>query len=127
MDRLKALVIDDEETVCESITAILETEGIETYSTTSSLQALDLITKNTYDIIISDVIMPEIDGFKLYDYVKEIAPDSIFILITAFGTVSSAIEAIERGIYDYIPKPFTPNEVRILVKKALEKKRLEQL
>lgn len=126
MDKLKALVIDDEETVCESVEAILATEGIETYCTTSSLQAVDLIKKNIYDLIISDVKMPEMDGFELYERVKEIAPDSIFILITAFATIPSAIEAIKKGIYDYIPKPFTPDEVRIPLRRALEKKRLEK-
>jgi len=126
MDKLKALVIDDEETVCESVEAILATEGIETYSTTSSLQAITLIRNNTYDLIISDVKMPEMDGFELYEHVKEIAPDTIFILITAFATISSAIEAIKKGIYDYIPKPFTPDEVRIPLRRALEKKRLEK-
>ncbi len=125
MVNLTALVIDDEKTVCEAVEAILETEGIETFSTTSSLQAIDLIRTNKYDLIISDVKMPEMDGFEVYERVKDMAPDSIFILITAFASISSAIDAVKKGIYDYIPKPFTPDEVRIPVRRALEKRRLE--
>ncbi len=126
MDKFRALVVDDEEIVCEAVMAILETEGIEVSSTTSSLEAVRLIRKNNYDLIISDVKMPELDGFGLYENVKDAAPGSIFILITAYGTISSAVEAIKKGIYDYIPKPFTPDEVRIPVRRALEKKRLER-
>jgi DNA-binding NtrC family response regulator len=126
MDRFRAIVVDDEEIVCEAVKAILETEHIDVESTVSSLAAVDMIRKNGYDLIISDVMMPEMNGFELYEKVKEAAADSIFILITAYGTISSAVEAIKKGIYDYIPKPFTPDEVRIPVRRALEKKRLER-
>ncbi|HEX8950095.1 MAG TPA: sigma-54 dependent transcriptional regulator [Dissulfurispiraceae bacterium] len=126
MDKFRALVVDDEEIVCEAVMAILETEGIEVSSTTRSLEAVRLIKGNNYDLIISDVKMPELDGFGLYESVKDAASDSIFILITAYGTISSAVEAIKKGIYDYIPKPFTPDEVRIPVRRALERKRLER-
>ena len=126
MDRFKAIVVDDEPIVCEAVKAILETEDIEVFITTSSLKAIGDIKANNYDLIISDVMMPEMNGFDLYENIKEAAPDSIFILITAFGTISSAVDAIKKGIYDYIPKPFTPDEVRIPVRRALERKRLER-
>ncbi len=126
MDRFRAIVVDDEEIVCEAVKAILETEHIDVDATVSSLAAVDMIRNNAYDLIISDVMMPEMNGFELYEKIKEAASDSIFILITAYGTISSAVEAIKKGIYDYIPKPFTPDEVRIPVRRALEKKRLER-
>jgi len=126
MDRFRAIVVDDEEIVCEAVKAILETENIEVFITTSSLKAIEDIKANSYDLIISDVMMPEMNGFDLYENIKEAAYDSIFILITAFGTISSAVDAIKKGIYDYIPKPFTPDEVRIPVRRALERKRLER-
>ena len=126
MDKFRAIVVDDEEIVCEAVKAILETENIDVEMTISSLAAVEMIRKNGYDLIISDVMMPEMNGFDLYENIKESASDSIFILITAYGTISSAVEAIKKGIYDYIPKPFTPDEVRIPVKRALEKKRLER-
>ena len=126
MDRFRAIVVDDEPIVCEAVKAILETENIEVFITTSSLKAIEDIKASNYDLIISDVMMPEMNGFDLYENIKEASPDSIFILITAFGTISSAVDAIKKGIYDYIPKPFTPDEVRIPVRRALERKRLER-
>ncbi len=126
MDKFRSLVVDDEASVCEAVKAILETEGVEAVTFTSSMNALEDVKKNAYDLIISDLKMPKMDGLQLYDQVKDIAPDSIFIIITAFGTIPSAVDAIKKGIYDYIPKPFTPDEVRIPVRRALEKKRLER-
>lgn len=126
MDRFRAIIIDDESVICEAVKAILETENLEVTTTTSSLKAVEIIKANNFDLIVSDVKMPEMDGFELYEAVKDAAPDSIFILITAYGTISSAVDAIKKGIYDYIPKPFTPDEVRIPVRRALDKKRLER-
>ncbi len=126
MDKIRALVVDDEESVCEAVKAILELEGIEATASTSSPDAVELVRKNGYDLIISDLKMPVMDGLQFYDRVREIESDSIFIIITAFGTIPSAVDAIKKGVYDYIPKPFTPDEVRIPLRRALEKKRLER-
>jgi DNA-binding NtrC family response regulator len=126
MDKFRSIVVDDEASVCEAVKAILEIEGIDVVTTTSSVNAVEDIRKNNYDLIISDLKMPNLDGLELYDQVREISPDSIFIIITAFGTISSAVDAIKKGVYDYIPKPFTPDEVRIPIRRALERKRLER-
>jgi len=125
MDKIRALVVDDEASVCEAMKAILELEGIDVTATTSSVGAVDILRKSTFDLIISDLKMPVMDGFQFYEKVREIDTDSIFIIITAFGTIPSAVDAIKKGVYDYIPKPFTPDEVRIPIRRALEKKRLE--
>jgi len=126
MDRLKALVVDDEASVCEAVKAILEIEGIDVTTTTSSPDGVELVRRNVYDLIVSDLKMPVMDGVQFYDKVREIENDSVFIIITAFGTIPSAVDAIKKGVYDYIPKPFTPDEVRIPVRRALERRRLEQ-
>ncbi len=118
--KLKALVVDDEESVCEAVKAILETENFDVTATTSSLQAVELVRRDRYDLIVSDLKMPELDGLQFYDKVREIDGDSIFMIITAFGTIPSAVDAIKRGIYDYIPKPFTPDEVRIPLRQRLK-------
>jgi DNA-binding NtrC family response regulator len=125
-DKLKALVVDDEESVCEAVRAILEIEGLDVTATTRSTEAVELVRKNGYDLIISDLKMPVMDGLQFYDKIREIGSDSIFIIITAYGTIPSAVDAIKKGVYDYIPKPFTPDEVRIPLRRALERKRLEQ-
>src|SRR5574341_261975 len=126
MDKFRSLVVDDEASVCEAVKAILETEGIDVVTFTSSVDAVEDVKKNGYDLIISDLKMPGMDGLQFYDRVKDLSPDSVFIIITAFGTIPSAVDAIKKGVYDYIPKPFTPDEVRIPIRRALEKKRLEQ-
>ncbi|HMK56755.1 MAG TPA: sigma-54 dependent transcriptional regulator [Dissulfurispiraceae bacterium] len=126
MDKLKALVIDDEESICEVVREILETEDIDVDTTSKSIEALTLVEKIRYDIIISDLKMPDMDGLEIYERIKDLSPDSAFIIITAYGTIQSAVDAVKRGIYDYIQKPFTPDEVRIPVRRALEKKRLER-
>ncbi len=126
MDKFKSVVVDDEASVCEAVRAILEIEGIEVTTFTDSTVAAEDIRKNSYDLIISDLKMPKMTGLELYEAVKDAAPDSSFIIITAFGTIPSAVDAIKQGIYDYIPKPFTPDEVRIPIRRALEKKKLER-
>ncbi len=126
MDKFKALVVDDEMTVCEAVKAILETEGMDILTTTSSLKAIELVRTNHFDLIVSDLKMPEMNGLDLYERIREISQDSVFIIITAYGTIPSAVDAIKKGVYDYIPKPFTPDEVRIPVRRALEKRSLER-
>lgn len=126
MDRFKAIVVDDEPSVCEAVKAILEDDGLEVVTTTSALDAVQKIKASGFDLVVSDLKMPELDGLGLYEKVSEISPESVFIIITAYGTIQSAVEAVKKGIYDYIPKPFTPDEVRIPVRRALEKKGLER-
>ncbi len=126
MDNFKAIVVDDEPSVCEAVKAILELEGIDVTAMTDSVAAAEVIKNGAYDLIISDLKMPRMTGLELYDAIKDSVPDSIFMIITAFGTIPSAVEAVKRGIYDYIPKPFTPDEVRIPIRRALDRRRLER-
>ncbi len=126
MDRFKALVVDDEISICEALRGILDTEGLEVVTTIHGMEAIELVKKDVFDLVLSDMKMPEIDGLTLYERVKELSPSSIFIIITAYGTIQSAVDAIRRGIYDYIPKPFAPDEVRIAVRRALERRTLEK-
>jgi len=125
MHKFKAIIVDDEISVCKAVKAILDIEGIESVYTTRSTEALELIKANSYDLAIMDLKMPVMDGLELYENAKGSAPDTIFMIITAYGTVQNAVDAIKRGIYDYILKPFTPDEVRIPLRRALEKKTLE--
>jgi DNA-binding NtrC family response regulator len=126
MEKFKAIVVDDEPSVCEAVKAVLEDDGIDVATFTSSVKALSEIKAHPYDLVISDLRMPQKGGLELYDDVREASPESIFIIITAYGTIQSAVEAVKRGVYDYIPKPFTPDEVRIPVRRALQRKALER-
>ncbi|HMK60190.1 MAG TPA: sigma-54 dependent transcriptional regulator [Dissulfurispiraceae bacterium] len=121
MNGTRALVVDDEISICQALKAILEAEGISVKTTLSSLEAFELIMREKFDLIISDLKMPNMNGIELFEKTRSICPNCIFIIITAYGTIKSAVGAVKKGIYDYIPKPFTPDEVRTPVRKALEK------
>lgn len=125
-EKFKAIVVDDEPSVCEAVRAVLELDGIEVTTFTDSPAALEEMKKNGFDLIISDLKMPKMTGLELFDAVRDAGIETTCIIITAFGTIPSAVDAVKKGVYDYIPKPFTPDEVRLPVRRALEKRRLER-
>jgi DNA-binding NtrC family response regulator len=120
----RILVVDDERIVCESCKRILEEEGYEAETALSGKEAFEKMKAHPFDIVITDLKMPGIDGMELLTTFRKEYPDSIIIMITGFSTVETAVEAMKLGAFDYIPKPFTPDEVAIVVKKAIEKKNL---
>ena len=120
----KILVVDDEMIVCESCQRILEEEGYEVEIALSGKEAFEKMKAHPFDIVITDLKMPGIGGMEILKTFRKEYPDSIIIMITGFSTVETAVEAMKLGAFDYIPKPFTPDEVSIVVKKAIEKKSL---
>jgi len=120
----RILVVDDELIVCESCQRILEEEGLEVEVALSGGEALEKMKVSPFDIVITDLKMPGIDGMELLKTLRREYPDTIVIMITGFSTVETAVEAMKLGAFDYIPKPFTPDEVSIVVKKAIEQKNL---
>jgi DNA-binding NtrC family response regulator len=110
--------------VCESCKRILDEEGYEVETALSGKEAFEKMKAHPFDIVITDLKMPEIDGMEVLRTFRKEYPDSIIIMITGFSTVETAVEAMKLGAFDYIPKPFTPDEVSIVVKKAIEKKSL---
>ena len=124
MPNPRILVIDDEMIVCESCKRILEEDGYEVETALSGMEAFEKMKGNPFDIVITDLKMPGIDGMEVLRTFRKEYPDAIIIMITGFSTVETAVEAMKLGAFDYIPKPFTPDEVSIVVKKAIEKKSL---
>jgi DNA-binding NtrC family response regulator len=120
MDKFRAIVIDDEPSVCQAVQAILETEGIEVVTTTDSVGAVEDIRNNNYDLIISDLKMPHMDGIQLHNKVREMGCTSSFIIMTAYSDLWSVKEALGRGVYDYILKPFTPDDLRVPLRQRLK-------
>jgi DNA-binding NtrC family response regulator len=110
--------------VCESCQRILEEEGYEVEIALSGKEAFEKMKAHPFDIVITDLKMPGIGGMEILKTFRKEYPDSIIIMITGFSTVETAVEAMKLGAFDYIPKPFTPDEVSIVVKKAIEKKSL---
>ncbi len=123
-DKSKILVIEDEKNMRDILSILLEGEGYEVVTAPDGITGIEQIKKDIYDLIITDIKMPGHSGFDVLKEAKEISPETLVIMITAFGTTESAIEAMKLGAYDYIHKPFKIDEIRLVVKNALEKKRL---
>ena len=120
------LVVDDDRAVCRSLKNTLENNGFHVHATTSPQEAIKLIQRNSYDIAIYDLVMPGIDGMELLRETKKVAPSLPVIMITAFATIDSAVEAIKRGATDYIEKPFRTKELLTVVRRALEETKFMQ-
>lgn len=123
LDRAKILIAEDEKGMREVLEIFLQEEGYQTVSARDGRAAIEALEKDIFDLVITDVKMPYADGFEVLRKVKEISPETVVIMITAFGTTESAIEAIKLGAYDYIEKPFKIEEIRVVIKRALEKKK----
>lgn len=121
----KILIIEDEKGMNEVLRILLEGEGYEVSTALDGTQGVELVRKDIFDLVVTDIRMPGVDGFSVLRTVKEISPETIVIMITAFGTTESAIEAMKLGAYDYINKPFKIDEIRLVVHKALEKRKLK--
>lgn len=120
----KILVVDDELPVCKSMASVLENQGYFVDTAFSGEEALKKDEEIKPDIIIADLMMPGMSGMDLLKTVREKRPEIIIIMVTGYPSIKSAVQAIKLGAFDYISKPFTPNELRSLVSRALERKRL---
>jgi two-component system, NtrC family, response regulator PilR len=123
--KARILVVDDEESIREFLNIMLRKEGYDVTCVEDGQKAIDLLKKKSFEMVISDLQMPHVTGLELLKFVKENYPDLLFMLITAFGTTETAVEAMKLGAYDYITKPFKLDEVRINISNALRSKTLE--
>lgn len=114
---LRILVVEDEEITLNNILDTLREEGYSAEGTKDGYNALERLEKGQYDIVITDIKMPRMNGIELLEKVKEKNPDTEVIIITGYGSVSSAVEAMKKGAYDYITKPFDLDDLTIRVKK----------
>lgn len=126
MTKQKILVVDDEKSMCDFLEIMLNKEGYEVTSTTSGEKALELLDNDLYNMVLTDVKMPGVDGFEVLRKTKEVSPDTVVIMITAYGSPEGAVTAIKEGAYDYITKPFRVEEVKLTIKKSLERSTLIQ-
>ncbi len=124
--REKILIVEDEKSMNEILRILLDSEGYETTSALDGNEGIEHIKNDIFDLVITDIKMPGTDGFTVLKTCKELSPETLVIMITAFGTTEDAIEAMKLGAYDYIHKPFKIDEIRIVINKALEKRRLRQ-
>ncbi|MDI6848382.1 MAG: sigma-54 dependent transcriptional regulator [Candidatus Saccharicenans sp.] len=124
MDTL--LIIDDEKGLLEVLNVVFRKEGYEVKTATSGAEGLDILNNRAVDLVITDIRMPHISGMEVLRYVKENHPEIPVIVITAYGSIAQAVEALKAGALDYIVKPFDVEELKILVARGLERKHLEQ-
>ena len=120
----KILVVDDEEAIREVVSTLLQTQGYACTSAANGSQALEAFRKDAFDLVLSDIVMPEMDGLKLLAAVREADADVPIIMVTAMHDISMALEAIRAGAYDYILKPFEKDQFFLSVRRALERRRL---
>ncbi|HHN64881.1 MAG TPA: sigma-54-dependent Fis family transcriptional regulator [Nitrospirae bacterium] len=119
------LIVEDEETLRESIRRIFTKEGYIVDTTGTAEEALTLVGENFYDIIITDIILPGMDGLEMLERVKELHPEQIFIVITAYASIDTAVKALRLGAYDYIMKPIIHEEIKQVVRNAITEKNLK--
>lgn len=119
--RHRILIVDDEESMREFLCILLQRDGYLVEAVGDGQQAINRLKDQAYDLIISDIKMPRLDGFGVLDYVKERCPGTAMIMITAFSTTGQAVDAMKKGAYDYITKPFKNEEIRLVVENALER------
>ncbi len=122
----KVLIVDDEESLREFLEIMLKREGYEITTAENGDVALKHLAKKSFDVVITDLQMPKIHGMQVLAKAKEIDSEMVVIVITAFGSTESAVEAMKLGAYDYITKPFKIDEIKLVIKKALEKRVLSR-
>ena len=128
MKNMRILIVDDEKIALRNLEHIMKKEGYDVVSTQSGAQAiklLELSLENEFDVVLTDLKMPGVDGMEVLAQAKRICPDTEVVMVTGYATMDSAIEAVKAGAYHYVSKPFELDEVRRVVKKALEKRALK--
>src|SRR5665811_2298315 len=122
----RILIADDEEIVIRSCLRILDGDDFQVEAVQDGREALRKIEENPYDVLILDIMMPNMDGLEVLRRVKETHPNVDVIMITGLSQIDTAVQAMKLGAFDYISKPFEPDELKLVVQRALERRRLLQ-
>ena len=121
------LVVDDEPNMLRLLkTILMDKTGYEVNTTNNPLEVSKLLQERPYDLVVSDLKMPLVDGMDLIDIIKKIDPQLPIVIITAYGTLETAEEAVQKGAYDFITKPFRKETILITIRRALEWKRMQK-
>ena len=120
----RILLVDDDPIILDGLTGLLEGEGYQVSAVSEIVAAKNTLDGGRFDLVITDVSMPTCDGFELLRHVRQQHPQVTVILMTSYGTIESAVEAIKQGAYDYLTKPTIDDDVRMAVRRALQQKEL---
>src|SRR6186713_1193670 len=123
-EKPRVLVVDDEKFIRDILADFLTMEGYAVRTAEDGAQALGELSHSSFDLVISDLKMPKMGGLDLLQHVGTLQPEALTVIMTGFGTVETAIDAMKQGAYDYILKPFKVEEIVHVVQRGLEKKRL---
>lgn len=124
MEQINVLVVDDEQDVLHTLESMLQELDFNPIIANSGDKALDIIENNKIDVVLSDIYMPETDGFELLKNVRALDKEIVFLMITGKPTIETAVQSIREGAYDYITKPFDMEDLRIKINRCVERKRL---
>jgi putative nucleotidyltransferase with HDIG domain len=124
LTKAKILIVDDEEAIREVVSTLLEAQDYECASVSNGVLAQEYLGKHVVDIVLSDMVMPEMDGMRLVEWLHKTDPDIPIIMVTANGEIGTALEAIRQGAYDYIIKPFEKDQLYFSVQRAVERRQL---
>ncbi len=119
------LVIDDDKAIRDACFQILSRQGFRVELASSARQGLALLERMSFDAILLDLVMPDMDGLETLKKIKAQDPDAEVIIITGYGTIQSAVESIKAGAFHFLSKPFVPDDLRTLINRALEKRRMD--
>ncbi len=122
----RILIVDDEESMRDFLSIMLHREGYHVDTAVDGAQAVTHLRDHSYDLVISDMKMPRMTGMELLAHIKDRTPETVVLMVTAFSSTDEAVEAMKQGAYDYITKPFRNEEIRLIVKNALERRELRQ-
>ncbi len=123
---IKVLVVDDEPVVREMLEDFLDMEGFETETASGGQEALEILEEESFDVVVSDLMMEPMNGLQLLEAIRERGYLVSVVMVTGYGTVETAVSALKAGAFDYILKPFKPDEVVQVIKRAVEHKRLRE-
>jgi two-component system response regulator AtoC len=121
---VRVLVVDDDEITCNLLEEVLSKEGYAVHKALDGREAIARGEKQTYDVVLSDVKMIDVDGMEVLRVYRQRSPETVIIMMTAFGSIETAIRAIKEGAYDYVSKPFKLDEIKLTLQRALEQRRL---
>jgi two-component system response regulator PilR (NtrC family) len=124
--KYRVLIVDDEESMRDFLSIMLHREGYQVDTAVDGAQAVVHLRDHSYDLVISDIKMPRMTGLELLAHIKERTPETVVLMVTAFSSTDEAVEAMKQGAYDYITKPFKNEEIRLIVKNALERRDLRR-
>ena len=122
----RVLVVEDKENYRELICEILQDGGFDGEGVGDGAGALDLVRKRRFDLVVTDLFLPDREGFDVMEDVHRIYPDIPILIVTAFGSVERAVEAVKRGAFDFLPKPFSPDQLLIKLRQALREVELNR-